>query len=316
MDVAGYSKSMQFTIGMAATFAGRDRQAIVRRGQPLGWPAPSLNTVTSQNRTLWILGIVGANELDIMWGAFFATGNAFYAQQIMAFLDHTVARSENSIADIIAASRQQVPPAYAAEVREKSLPPARLMSLLTVGTALWGMLSNARQHPVIVELVANEKSKSPPTGVGRLLQAAVPQQKPDHARIVIEQGNDIRIILSATSNRRLVDSIKTTDQLMNAMLNFTNRFSVGSDVIIVSSVILEKMEAVTFSLEMMLPTGEVLNLVRDKVVKTDEGAVFIKSIPLDSRLLMKPGEYLILGTYVGARGSLSVEFHFYNGSST
>ncbi|MGA7325756.1 MAG: hypothetical protein WBX25_15025 [Rhodomicrobium sp.] len=89
-------------------------------------------------------------HLDIMWGAAFASGDKRYVSKIVHFLEHTVNRSEQIAVDVfkMTAAMTGGPKEIMKEVRGK-YGDARALELVVVSAALWGLRSNALQHPFV-----------------------------------------------------------------------------------------------------------------------------------------------------------------------
>lgn len=108
--------------------------------------------------------ITTPTHMDIMWGAFFATGDLAYVGKIIDFFAQMANRSDQMSLDITAVALamgggpkeplQQIRTKYGDNI---------MRAIVYAATAEWGLLSNARQHATVAKTLdawigANEKS--------------------------------------------------------------------------------------------------------------------------------------------------------------
>ena len=96
------------------------------------------------------LRIVTATHLDILWGAFFASGDPQYVRMILDFYARTADRSHETAIDItkLTVALTGGPKETFTEMRAK-YDDATLRELIYAATAQWALISNGRQHPIV-----------------------------------------------------------------------------------------------------------------------------------------------------------------------
>lgn len=110
------------------------------------------------------LRIVIPTHLDILWGAFFASGDGRYIRMILDFFAQIANRSEDTAIDItkITAAMYTGSKETFAQLRAKYADDI-LRQLVYASTAQWALVSNAQQHPLArkaVELYIAEHPSS------------------------------------------------------------------------------------------------------------------------------------------------------------
>lgn len=112
--------------------------------------------------TLDDLHIVTPTHLDILWGAFFASGSTQYIQMILDFFAQTANRSETIATDLARLTLATFggPKTIYGELREKY--GSFGYTMVVASAAQWGLLSNGQKHP-IVRKVVNEYIAANPT---------------------------------------------------------------------------------------------------------------------------------------------------------
>ena len=122
------------------------------------------------------LEIKTATDLDVMWGAFFGSGDKIHVSRILDFLAARADVSHDFAIDMtkltISYGARQ-PDAFASEMRAK-YDKVQLRRLVDGATAQWALASNARQHPRIRQIIdayiAGHPRSPTSMGLGALLE--------------------------------------------------------------------------------------------------------------------------------------------------
>lgn len=94
-------------------------------------------------------------DLDITWGAFFGSGNAFFVNKILSFLAARADVSHDFAIDMTKVTMAYwagKPDEFADEMRAK-YDEAQLRRLVDGSIAQWALASNAKQHPKVRQIV-------------------------------------------------------------------------------------------------------------------------------------------------------------------
>jgi hypothetical protein len=124
------------------------------------------------------LRIVIPTHLDILWGASFASGNGRYPRMIIDFFAQTANRSEPIAIDVTqtAIAIMGGPKDSVRELRGKH-GDALAREIIYAATALWALQSNARQHPIVDEVVAKYIQEHAGTPAEKALSALRPKKR-------------------------------------------------------------------------------------------------------------------------------------------
>jgi hypothetical protein len=94
--------------------------------------------------------ITNPTHLDILWGAFFASGDPRYVRMILDFVGQMANRSENMAVDItkVTMAMSGGSKEILNQVRAK-YGDALFRGIVYTSTAEWALMANARQHPIV-----------------------------------------------------------------------------------------------------------------------------------------------------------------------
>lgn len=138
-------------VAVAGVAMGGPPGAAVALAEAFNWPAEQKAKASTLPR-LSGYRIRGPGDLDLLWGAAFATGDPRYPRQILdyfiASLDGADPRDVGRLADL---SRKRDTAALRA-MRESYGDDARFKALIGPSTALWSLESNARQRAFVRQL--------------------------------------------------------------------------------------------------------------------------------------------------------------------
>lgn len=125
----------------------------------------ALSGLPSRLEDLWILDPM---HLDMLWGAAFASGDERFARMILDFFAQTANRSDAVALDIVrtVAMRQGGPRVDFAKYDE-----ATAKQIVFAGSALWSLLSNARQHAFVEKALETYVQNNQGTPAAKALAA-------------------------------------------------------------------------------------------------------------------------------------------------
>jgi hypothetical protein len=147
-------------------------QSLRARIDAAGHDLPLDNALTDLPEKLADLHVTTPTHLDILWGAFYASGDPAYPQQILDFFAQLADRADTMANDItnvtiaMAGGPKDVYPAIRAKYPENVL-----RGIVFAATAEWALLSNAREHPAVETLVSDYIAHHQKSGSGRSLMA-------------------------------------------------------------------------------------------------------------------------------------------------
>ena len=142
-----YDAELSPAIVAAAQLSGRPLPAHM----PNVAPDPRLEQqLSGLPSSIQDLRISTATHLDICWGAFFASGDPRYVQEILAFFAKTANRSDDVALDLtrIVLAYEGGPKEVYGEIKGK-YGQALARELVMAASAEWGLVSNARRHPIV-----------------------------------------------------------------------------------------------------------------------------------------------------------------------
>lgn len=125
-------------------------------------------------RRLADLRIVTPTHLDILWGAFFASGSSEYVRMILDFFAAMANRSEAIAIDItkVAISMSGGPKTILGELRGKYENDLGF-AIIVAAMAEWALWSNARQHPEVNAVVTAYIAEHPTSFATRSLKVGM-----------------------------------------------------------------------------------------------------------------------------------------------
>jgi hypothetical protein len=138
------------------------------------WGGPARDVVAqSVMQRLTQLRPANPDGLDVLWGAFFATGETRYVQPILDAYERFANASEQRSEDVLAFGRfsetRGDPAAIRAALARYS--DAERPAFLTAGAALWGLKANARQHAPVARFLSQYEAREAGKPAGRTLKA-------------------------------------------------------------------------------------------------------------------------------------------------
>jgi hypothetical protein len=198
-----YEPISQLILAQSLWFAGRadELTEFVTRH---GWDEKRIRHLRQAPRSVLGLAIRGSNDLDIHWGAFSASGNPEYVAEIIKFIRKSV-DEKTSERDLIEASSRLIrglPNTSLFERLNKGMTKGQLPAFLIKMAALWGLASNARQHPAVAKFIARHlRSNAEIAGRLALKWAAFYASSP--RTIVAEKNAGIGVVILAGRDRDL-----------------------------------------------------------------------------------------------------------------
>jgi hypothetical protein len=114
--------------------------------------------------------ITTPTHLDIVWGAFFASGSERYVRMIVDFLAQTANRSEAVALDMSKTTVALLggPKDILGDLKGK-YGEALAREIIFASSAQWALLSNARQHPIVDKVVTTYIAENPSSHAAKSL---------------------------------------------------------------------------------------------------------------------------------------------------
>jgi hypothetical protein len=166
------------TVALAFRLSGQQPTAAVRtRLAAAGHDARLSSEFAGLPTSLDSLRIVTPTHLDIMWGAFFATGDARYAERILAFFAVTANQSEAVAIDITRMTLALGTGAMA-DIRQlrSRYNDAALIQMGYAATAQWGLNVNSRHFAVVKQVVTTYIAANAGKPAAKALSAVLSQR--------------------------------------------------------------------------------------------------------------------------------------------
>ena len=206
-------------------------QSFVARGRRTVGNKRYVDVLQRQPDGLDAMAITGPSQLDIFWGASFATGDSKYVDQILNKIEEGINLPEFSVEDIVgvADATWQRNTESMKKLRQKP-GDSEVVKLIPSGIALWGVASNVEQHDFIASAIERRINAEPGADLAYALQKILFQSRNKISSKA--DGRVINIMVSQTSenlpNQSLGDLMKTLyTKLQESVLRREPRLSGG-----------------------------------------------------------------------------------------
>jgi hypothetical protein len=137
------------------------------------WGGPAQDVLTqSVPQRLAQLKPANADGLDVLWGAFFATGETRYVQPILDTYARFANLSDQQAADVLTFGRFMETRGDPASLRAVFVryPEVERPALIIASTALWGLKANARTHAPVARFLTQYEAKQASKPAGKALK--------------------------------------------------------------------------------------------------------------------------------------------------
>lgn len=211
-----YSRDVQRLIGYGLVQAGMAERsaAFLRRN---GWPAEVIDMIGSAPDSILSMPIVTAAQLDMLWGASFATGDRRYPERLLDYVAETLALERYGVEDIADVGRPenlrghrnpQLEKMFGRYEREDA------MRLVVVASAVWALGSNAKQHVFVMEAVQDRIAAGPDSDLGYLLRKSIFRSTAD--RLSYIESRRLKGMVSETADATLGERNEPTVEALSA----------------------------------------------------------------------------------------------------
>jgi hypothetical protein len=151
-----------------------DRQQDARNVlQSSGFSPKSVAWLEKQPASPLRFKISNADHLDILWGAFFGSGDIRYVQKIIGAVENANNNQHIVMEDVIFSARhvgRKHPRGRKIGEKYKSLGSAVIRDYIMGVTALWALGSNSKQHEIVGQFIEAEYIKNPDDSVAIALK--------------------------------------------------------------------------------------------------------------------------------------------------
>jgi len=313
-----YSLDVQRLIGYGLVQAGMEEESAVflRRN---GWPDEVIDIIRQAPPSILGMPIEVAPQLDMVWGASFATGDRRYPEKIIDFLAETLASGKFGVEDIAYVGRPE-------NVSGRNNPElVRILGrhgtrgayeLVLNGTALWGLGSNAKQHGFVMEAVQARIAEAPQSDLGYLLRKAV--FRATSSPLAIVEGDTFKAILLQTSEADVDERVGQGIDALTGMFEAYARteFAAGEPVFVAVALLLPPTGAVETSFSVRSPGGAGFGMGPFRWrVGEDGGRLAIRAVPLAPGGLAEEGVYTVTARFrEEGRDVVTTESRFFVGT--
>ena len=137
--------------GVRIAGQGQKAQALARS---YGWPDDKVEAA-GRGGNIREVRIASADDLDILWGASFATGDAVYVRKILAFYAEFAKRPDVAVDDLVSIVKFVHGQRQGGDLKwvVQKYGEARAREFVVAAAALWALDSNSRQHAFVRQVV-------------------------------------------------------------------------------------------------------------------------------------------------------------------
>lgn len=207
-----FAPETETTVAAALLLAGRAAEAEAHPGARQR-PADPQTAVLFVGGDLRRRPVETPSDLDALWGAAFATGDAAWPARILDRIETGLGPGGHPVEDLLPLSelrllRRSDARAYVAEFRAR-LGEERFREAYLLGTAVWGAVSNAEQHDFVAELLQGRIAADLESPFGQLFRRA--QLRRGATIVVSGEGRAVRGQMGFVKNARFI--VATVDEM-------------------------------------------------------------------------------------------------------
>ena len=239
-------ETTRYVLAVALAYAGEKERAVAYLSETAeGRKKVSYIELYPEN--LKALPITRADDLDILWGATFATGDATYVQPIFYFIDQIAQSGQVSIEDILILSASVNQKGNLKELNRirRQYGKKRLMKMAILASAIWSVGSNASRHDFIHAAVLNRIAQAPSSNTSQILHRAL--FRANEKRMSLTTGPHNRYVAFMTQDMERIkqdfagekydafgpyaqNEFTSTDKLVFAVMTFAGQETKGQFV--------------------------------------------------------------------------------------
>ena len=192
-----YGRSGQAIVALSLHYSGEAQRA-AEYLQRNGWAQQTIDDLGRYPPALEAIVITRPDDLDLLWGAFFASGGLEHVSKILAFA-HSPSKLGVPLRDVLAIAILSIDAhgkdssgveAQRLRGRYSRLDEEGVQQVLLATTAMWAIGSNAKQHPLISDYLKQRIAQSPNADNALFLRWAVFQQEYPNS-VAIQDGESV-----------------------------------------------------------------------------------------------------------------------------
>jgi hypothetical protein len=296
-----FSRNTQTALVHALWMAGRQDDA-KSAALAYQWSEQQISALESAIRRIPDISALSpdtGNELDMLWGAFFASGNKAYVERILLAYHARASNPNIDTKDIFLVARTMGArlkhPAAVDEIKNlrKRYPDDQAaQALILAATALWALGANARQYERVLEIVLGHLATvSDMPGAGAL--GAYTAQ----ASVAVAGSAQERAILTTTSDQRMFDAMGAAQFVpADVFKNYRKTFGKNDPGYVAILIFTSAKESMDYSVRIKGPGSVLINHPAAKVVGPKEpGRASIQRVvvPFKAPTDAPPGIYQV-----------------------
>ncbi|WP_148560785.1 hypothetical protein [Magnetospira sp. QH-2] len=164
-----YQRPTVSALSLSLLFAGQRDKAEAYAREKGHWEAVA-KVFAGSYPPIQATPISSSQDLDFLWGAAFATGDAVYVTHIMDWIYDMQASGKYDTEDMFAVTlARQNNDREALKAVLGKYEPTEIRPLAIGASALWSLGSNARQHPFVKAAMEKRRAEAPSSSVGKTL---------------------------------------------------------------------------------------------------------------------------------------------------
>lgn len=222
-----FEKDTQYVLAVALTFSGKRAKAI-EYVQEKGWGPEMVTQLKRLPISLIDFPVQTATDLDIMWGASFATGDVLYVNRILDMFSTNIQSGIFEIEDLLFLRKAKS--SASSEKKQdlswmvKKYGKETFLKIAYSSSALWASISNAIQHPFVMDAVKQRIAKAPNSDLSYVLQLTLFLR--EEPKIGFVKGDGIEFMIFSSSKaeaiQKKIDAGYVEDTLNYAQNDFSN----------------------------------------------------------------------------------------------
>lgn len=259
-------------------------------------------------------------DLDLLWGASFATGDKRYSEKIIDFVAQSLESGRFGAEDIAFLASRTTPrkkgdPKVVSifnRYDEKEVP-----DLVLNSSAIWSLGSNAVQHDFVMAAVRERVATDPYSDLSYLLRKSV--FRATSSGEFYFEGNGYKGVVSQTSAGEIVKTPNSIKEIGgwfdNVKAAFKREFTMGEPVYIATVLALLSGESVDLSVKILTPSGSVFEIGSYNWRAEDQNQLKGTAALIEPAHLEEEGVYTVKSVFSDEQNvELRGETHFFVGN--
>lgn len=282
-------RDTQYVLAEALTYAGNRKRAI-QYIKDNGWGLVPVRNLEQMPTSLMELKLLHPSNLDIIWGASFATGNTDYPTLIVDLVAWAIESDTYDVDDLLQMSagivRRNERPDLDALLKKYGF--EKFYQMGAVSSAIWSLGSNASRFPFVMEAVTRKIEQKPNSKVSHILKRIVFRYSEDVIRIVKNEGAE-HIVFTTDDANSLGNDLQ--QGRFDTFTRFAqNEFPHGTNPSVAILTFAKDYRDGSLSIDILQPNGAVI----DGGGYRHEGqGLFFDVVNLKQFILEVPGAYTV-----------------------